>query len=95
MLVFIAGTHNTGACVANSTVVTRSLAKPFAARAMRFAVAGATSTKSAQSASSIWPTRPSSAASNKVERTGRPLTVAKLSSVTKAEAASVVMTWTS
>ena len=44
---FMAGATTTGAPVATITVVSRSLARPLAARAMKSAVAGATQTQSA------------------------------------------------
>ena len=53
IFVFMAGAHITGARVASSTVLARSEAPPDAARDIRFAVPGATTTRSGQSASSM------------------------------------------
>jgi hypothetical protein len=94
-VVFIAGAHSTGARVARRHVVTRSPASPAAARASKSAVAGATRTRSGQSASSMCPTLPSSAVSKIRVRTGARLTVASDISVTNACAASVIATRTS
>ena len=53
MFTFMAGATSTGARVASSTAVTRSSASPCAMRASVCAVAGATTTSSAQSASAM------------------------------------------
>ncbi len=52
---FMAGATATAASVASTRVVSRSSAMPWAKRAIRSAVAGAISTRSAHLASSIWP----------------------------------------
>ena len=57
---FIAGAISTGLSVASSAVEARSLARPFAILAIRSAVAGATTTRSAARDSSIWPISASS-----------------------------------
>ena len=55
MRTFIAGARRTRLSVARSSVLARSLARPFASLAMRSAVAGATTTRSAARESSMWP----------------------------------------
>ena len=69
---FIAGAIVIGAVVARHSVLTRSSAKPCASLARVLAVAGATTTRSAQRASSIWPIAASAAASHSEVRTGAP-----------------------
>ena len=50
---FIAGTRTIGASLARQIVLSRSLARPCASRAIRSALAGATTMRVAQRASSI------------------------------------------
>ena len=57
---FIAGAISTGLSVASKVVEARSSARPAAALAIRSAVAGATTTRSAERDSSIWPISASS-----------------------------------
>src|SRR5690606_26270740 len=92
---FIAGATASGASVARQTVLTRSSAKPCASLAMVLAVAGATTTRSAQRASSRWPIAASAVASHSELRTVRCDTAWKLCGSTKRCAASVIATWTS
>ncbi len=92
---FIAGTTSTGAAVARHKVVSRSLAMPAASRAMQSADAGATSTHSAQRASSMWPIAASAASSQSEVRTALPDSAWKVSGVTKRAADSVKTTRTS
>ena len=92
---FIAGTTATGAAVARQAVVTRSLAIPACKRAIRSADAGASTTKSAHFASSIWPIAASAAGSSRSSNTGWPETACRLSGVIKALAAGVIITRTS
>ena len=66
MRTFIAGAHSTRLSVAIRVVEARSSARPFAARAIRLAVAGATTTRSAQRDSSIWPMVVSSSGRNRL-----------------------------
>jgi hypothetical protein len=68
---FIAGQSTTGARVASSVVVRRSSARPWAARASRSAVAGATTITSASRPSRMWSAAPS--ALNRSVQTGRPV----------------------
>ncbi len=89
MWTFMAGATSTGARVASSRVVTRSSARPCAMRASRWAVAGATTTSSAQSASAMWSISPSSAASKSSLRTERPERVWSTSGETKRAASGV------
>ena len=70
MFTFLAGATTSGARVARQSVVSRSFARPCASRASTWAVAGATSTTSAQSASSMCEICDSSAGENRSERTG-------------------------
>ena len=65
MRTFIAGAIRIGRVVASSTVEARSSAWPPAILAMRLAVAGATTTRSASRASRIWPISASSSRSNR------------------------------
>ncbi len=69
---FIAGASTSGASVAMHRVVSRLPAVPAASRAIKWAVAGATSTRSAQRASSMWPMAASASSSQSSERTGLP-----------------------
>ena len=66
MRTFIAGAIRIGRVVARRTVEARSEASPLAIRAIRFAVAGATTMASASRASLMWPISASSARSNRV-----------------------------
>ena len=92
---FMAGASTIGAGVARHTVASRSSAKPCASRAIRFAVAGAASTTSAQRASSMWPIAASAVSSRRSRWTGSPETAWKVSGVTKACAPAVITTRTS
>ena len=67
---FIAGAISTGLSVASSAVEARSPARPPAAFAIRSAVAGATTTRSADRDSSMWPICASSVRLKRSERTG-------------------------
>lgn len=91
---FIAGATVSGAVVARHRVVTRSSARPCARRANRSAVAGATITRSAQRASSMWPIACSAALSHNVVRVGCPDSAWKLSGVTNCCAPLVMATCT-
>ena len=71
MLTFIDGATSTGARVASVIAVTASSAMPCASRAITFAVAGATITISARSASVMWPIVASSVRLNRSVNTGR------------------------
>ena len=62
---FIAGAINTGLSVASRVVEARSPARPLAALAIRSAVAGATTTRSAERDSSMWPISCSSVSENR------------------------------
>src|SRR5690606_4751102 len=90
----IAGHRVIGAAVARHRVLTRSSASPCASFAMVLAVAGATSTRSAQRASSMWPMAASAAASHSEVRTGRPDSAWKVCTPTKRCALSVIATCT-
>ena len=67
---FMAGASAIGAPVARHRVVSRLPATPCASCEMKCAVAGATRTRSAQRASSMWPMAASAASSQRSERTG-------------------------
>jgi hypothetical protein len=62
---FMAGAISTGLSVASRVVEARSPARPLAALAIRSAVAGATTTRSAERDSSIWPISASSVSENR------------------------------
>ncbi len=62
---FIAGAISTGLSVASRVVEARSSARPLAALAIRSAVAGATTIRSAERDSSIWPISASSVSENR------------------------------
>ena len=64
---FMAGAISTGLSVASRVVEARSPANPCAALAIRSAVAGATTTRSAERDSSIWPISASSVSENSSE----------------------------
>ena len=55
MLVFMAGAKSTGTLVAMTMVVRKSSAMPLAILPMMLAVAGAITSRSARSASEMWP----------------------------------------
>ena len=67
MRTFLAGAISTGLSVANRVVEARSPARPCAALAIRSAVAGATTTRSADRDSSMWPISASSVSENSSE----------------------------
>ena len=92
---FIAGATSSGASLARHRVESRSLAWPWASRRRVLAVAGATSTRVAQRASSIWPIAASAASSQSEQRTGWPDSAWKVVVPTKWRAASVITTRTS
>jgi hypothetical protein len=94
MFTFIAGASRIGARVASTTAASRSLAMPAAMRAMKSAVAGATTTMSASSASRMWPISASDAGSNRSSATAAPDSVCSVSGVMKRVAASVITTRT-
>ena len=91
--VCIAGASSTGADVARIVVVRRSSAWPLAIRAMRSAVAGATTTMSARSAKRTCSTLATS--SNTSVWTGCPLSASHVGRPTNSRAALVGTTWTS
>ena len=84
---FIAGATRTGRSVASSTVEARSSACPPAILAMRSAVAGATTMRSASRASLMWPTSNSVAGSNRSVNTRSPESAPADSGVTNSCAA--------
>ncbi len=86
---------NTGAVIASIVVVSISSATPSAAFARMFAVAGATSTRSAQSASAICATFQCCTGAHISTVTGLPLISRKVSSVTNSVASFVMTTRTS
>ncbi len=94
MFTFMAGASSTGARVAKTTADSRSFAIPAAKRAKASAVAGATTTRSASSASRMWPISASEAASNRSNATGALDSVCRVSGVMKRVAASVITTRT-
>ena len=71
MLTFMDGASSTGARVASVTAATGSSAWPAASRAIAFAVAGAMMTRSAESASWMWPIVASSVRLHRSVNTGR------------------------
>src|SRR5690606_29344839 len=91
---FIAGASASGAVVARHRVVTRLSANPLASLARVLAVAGATSTRVAQRASSIWPIAASAAGSHSEPRTDSPDRAWKVVAPTKCVAPSVIATRT-
>ena len=91
MFTFMAGASSTGARVASATVVTRSSASPCASGASVWAVAGATTKASAQSARAMWSISPSSEGSKTCVRTGAPVRLWSTSGVTKWSASGVAM----
>ena len=82
MRTFIAGASSTRLSVASRRVLARSLAIPSASLAMRSAVAGATTTRSALRDSSMWPISASAVRSKSVRWTGSPARAETLSGVT-------------
>ena len=94
MFTFMAGASSRGAFEASTTAVSRSLAIPAARRAMASAVAGATTIRSASSASRMWPISASLPASNSSRATGAPESVCIVSGVMNWVAASVMTTRT-
>ena len=94
MFTFMAGASKTGARVASTTAASRSSAIPAAIRAMKSAVAGATTSRSASSASLMWPISASDAGSNRSSATGAPDRVCSVSGAMNRVAASVITTRT-
>ena len=88
----MAGASSTRLSVAINVVEARSSAIPLAALAISPAVAGATTTRSAQRDSSIWPMLVSSSGWNRPDRTGWPLSAARDKGVTNSAPASVRIT---
>ena len=86
---FIAGAQSTGLSVASNSVVARSLARPPAMRAIRSAVAGQTTTRSAARLSWICPISASRVRSNRAVCTGFSDSAASVIAVTKCAPASV------
>ena len=87
---FMAGAISTGLSVASSTVEARSLARPLASFAIRSAVAGATTIRSASRDSRIWPTSCSSWRSNSSVKTWSAVSAPTDSGVTNSCAAAVI-----
>ena len=94
MFTFMAGASKTGARVASTTAASRSSAMPAAMRAMKSAVAGATTSRSASSASRMCPISASCAASKRSSATGAPDSVCSVSGAMNLVAASVITTRT-
>ena len=94
MFTFIAGASRSGALLASTTAVKRSLAIPAARRAIASAVAGATISRSASSASWMCPIAASLPRSNSSRDTGAPESVCIVSGVMNCVAASVITTLT-
>jgi len=90
MFTFIEGATSTGARVASRIVETSSSAMPCAILASRSAVAGATTTTSAQSASAMWSIRPSCSGSKRSLRTDSPESAWSASGATKCAALRVI-----
>ena len=95
MPVFIAGATTTGAFVARSVEESRSSARPCAIFARMFAVAGATTTRSAAAASEMCPGFQSCGSAKRSLSTGLRESVWNVSGVTNARACSVITTCTS
>ncbi len=91
--VCMAGTNTTGAAVASRVAVSRSSARPVAARASRSAVAGATTTRSAVCPMRTWAT--SGTSSHTSVRTGLPDSASKVAAPTNRSAEAVGTTRTS
>ncbi len=92
---FMAGATATGALVASTRVLSRSPACPDATRARKSALAGATTTRSGQRASSIWPMPASASASSNWVCTLLPERACKVRGVMNSVAAGVMTTRTS
>ncbi len=90
MRTFIAGAIITGVSVAINTVDARSPASPCAILAIRSAVAGATTTRSADRDNWIWPISASAVRSNSAPCTFSPATADIVSGVTNSAAAAVI-----
>ena len=86
---FIAGTTSTGLSVASIIVVPRSSAMPAAILAIRSAVAGQTTTRSACRLSSMWPISASFLRSHSEVWTWLPESAARLIGVTNCDPPSV------
>src|SRR6056297_613885 len=86
---FIAGASSTGVSVASRSVEARSSARPCAILAIRSAVAGATTIRSAERLSSICPISASSVRSKRSENTLRPASAETESGVTNSAPARV------
>ncbi len=91
---FMAGAISTGLSVASSAVEARSSAKPMAAFAIKSAVAGATTRRSASRERRIWPISCSAVRSNRSPNTRSPESAPTDSGVTNCLAASVRITRT-
>ena len=91
---FIAGASSTGAWLARQSVLNNPSARPAVNDAMKFAVAGATSTRSAQRANSMWPIAASAPSSQRSSRTRRPDTAWNVSGDTNLPAPGVITTCT-
>ena len=94
MFTFMLGASRTGATVASTTALTGQSAMPAAMRAIRLAVAGATTTRSAPSATWMWPISDSWVRSNRSVATGLPERVWKVSGPTNSLARAVITTRT-
>ena len=92
---FIAGASKIGEAVARQIVESKSLPIPIRNRAIKSAVAGAITTKSAHFANSICPIANSAWGSSKEVETALPEIACSVSGVTKASAAGVIATRTS
>jgi hypothetical protein len=85
----IAGATTTGAAEASVVAVTVSLASPFAIAPSQCAVAGATRIASAESATTMWPMRPSGSRAMTSCSTGWRVRASSASGATKRAAAGV------
>jgi hypothetical protein len=94
MLTFMLGATRTGAREASTTAVTGQSAIPAAMRASRLAVAGATMTRSARSATWMWPISDSCVRSKRSVMTGCPESAWKVSGPTNSRARDVMTTRT-
>lgn len=91
ILGFIAGAIRMRLSVASSAVEARSLASPVAILAMRSAVAGATTIRSVERDSAIWPISASSVSENRSVKQRSPASDETESGVTNASPALVRM----
>ena len=91
---FIAGAIVSGASLARQSVLSRSLARPWARRAIVLAVHGAIRMRVAQRASSMWPMAASAASSHSELRTGWPDRAWNVVGPTKCSADAVITTRT-